>query len=586
MTKHTPDYLRARASNLSLRSAALASSSASLAAPVAAMPSPFAAARAQPAKAVSDEARYLIAGDLMNEVARRALRACIRCAVQLPYGVDHIVQAPECPVCAVRDCRPEVFTKPFCDFLTGSPTVFHAVDYFKAKLDEAGYKELPARDDWTGKVKAGGQYYVTRNGSSLIAFAVGQAYKPGNGVAMIAGHIDALTARLKPVSSKPNKAGYVQLGVAPYAGSLNQTWWDRDLSIGGRVVVRDEETGKTAVRLVKVDWPIARVPTLAPHFGVGMMGTGNKETQAVPIIGLDNSDLFSAPGAAAGADETKPYLGGGPAGSFAASQPPKLVKLITSQLGLKSAASIVNWELELFDIQPAAVGGLDKEFIFAGRIDDKLCSWAAFEALLCATDHQDEGVVKLVALFDDEEIGSLLRQGAKGNFLPSVVERAVEALCGSSTTTTTTTPFGPGVVGRTYASSFLVSADVTHAVHPNFLSSYLDGHAPRLNVGVAVCADSNGHMTTDSVSTAILDRVAELSGCVNQTFMIRNDSRSGGTVGPSLSSAIGVRSADAGLPQLSMHSIRATTGALDPGLGVKFFKAFLDKFEKVDAEWH
>lgn len=318
-----------------------------------------------------------------------------------------------------------------------------------------------------------------------------------------------------------------------------------------------------------------------------MMGTKNKETQAVPIIGLDNSDLFSA---AAPAQETttKTYLGGsgGPAGSFAASQPPRLVKLITSELGLRSAASIVNWELELFDVQPATVGGLDKEFIFAGRIDDKLCSWAAFEALLCATDNQDEGVIKLVALFDDEEIGSLLRQGAKGNFLPLVVERAVEALCASSPSSPGQVAFGPGVVGRTYASSFLVSADVTHAVHPNFLNSYLDGHAPRLNVGVAVCADSNGHMTTDSVSTAILDRVAQLSGCVNQTFMIRNDSRSGGTVGPSLSSAMGVRSADAGLPQLSMHSVRATTGALDPGLGVKFFKGFLDNFEKVDAEWH
>lgn len=399
---------------------------------------------------------------------------------------------------------------------------------------------------------------------------------------MIAGHIDALTAKLKPVSSKPNRAGYLQLGVAPYAGALNETWWDRDLSIGGRVIVRDPSTGKTSTKLVKVDWPIARVPTLAPHFGVGMMGTNNKETQAVPIIGLDNSDLFSASSASAASDDVKPYLGGGPAGSFAASQPPKLVKLITSQLGLKSSAEIVNWELELFDLQPATVGGLDKEFIFAGRIDDKLCSWAALQGLLCASDDDKSGQIKLVALFDDEEIGSLLKQGAKSNLLPIVIERAVEALTEASDGKTT---FGPGVVGRTYANSFLVSADVTHAVHPNFMDKYLSGHAPRLNVGVAVCADSNGHMTTDPVSTAILDRVAQLSGCVNQTFMIRNDSRSGGTVGPSLSSAMGVRSADAGLPQLSMHSVRATTGALDPGLGVKFFRAFLDKFEEVDAEW-
>lgn len=114
--------------------------------------------------------------------------------------------------------------------------------------------KLPAREDWTGKIEPGGKYFVTRNGSSTIAFTVGKAYKPGNGVAIIAGHIDALTAKLKPVSNKPTKAGYVQLGVAPYAGALNETWWDRDLSIGGRVIVRDE-SGKTSSRLVKLDWP-------------------------------------------------------------------------------------------------------------------------------------------------------------------------------------------------------------------------------------------------------------------------------------------------------------------------------------------
>jgi aminopeptidase I len=114
--------------------------------------------------------------------------------------------------------------------------------------------KLPAREDWTGRIEAGGKYFVTRNGSSTIAFTVGKAYKPGNGVAIIAGHIDALTAKVKPVSNKPTKAGYVQLGVAQYAGALNETWWDRDLSIGGRVIVRDE-SGKTSSKLVKLDWP-------------------------------------------------------------------------------------------------------------------------------------------------------------------------------------------------------------------------------------------------------------------------------------------------------------------------------------------
>lgn len=308
-----------------------------------------------------------------------------------------------------------------------------------------------------------------------------------------------------------------------------------------------------------------------------MTGHGNRETEMVPIIGLDNSDLFPASDATTSNEQP---LGG--YGSFASTQPPKLVKLIAGELGIKDYSTILNWELELYDSQPAQTGGLDKEFIFAGRIDDKLCSWAAFMALLHAKQDEDDGVIKLVALFDDEEIGSLLRQGARGNFLPITIERAVESLAVAKGGEA----FGPGLLGRTYARSFLVSSDVTHAAHPNFGQTNLAGHTPRLNVGVALCVDASAHMTTDSVSMAILDRIATLSGTINQRHMIRNDSRSGGTVGPMLSAAMGVKAADVGIPQLSMHSIRATTGSLDPGLGLKFYKGFLDNWETVDGEWH
>ena len=301
-----------------------------------------------------------------------------------------------------------------------------------------------------------------------------------------------------------------------------------------------------------------------------MLGQNNPETEAVPIIGLDNSDI-----GAAGEFENL-TLGG--VGSFTATQPPKLVRAIAGELSISDYSSIVNWELEIFDTQPAQTGGLEREFIFAGRIDDKLCSWAALEGLLAsaASPAVDDGIIKMVGLFDDEEIGSYLRQGARGNFMPTVVERIAESFSKGGSA---------NVLSQTYANSFLISADVTHAVHPNFLGTYLEGHAPRLNVGLTVAADGNGHMTTDSVSTALLTRIAEKSDSKLQVFMIRNDSRSGGTVGPMLSSAMGVRAIDAGLPQLSMHSIRATTGALDPGLGVKIFKGFFDHFEKVDKEF-
>ncbi|KAI0471786.1 aminopeptidase-like protein [Xylariaceae sp. FL0804] len=585
MTQHTANFLRQRSSNMSLRVAPAASNSrlSSFA-----HPSEFEPPKREPAMRAAEKA--FVVGELHRQ---RTLTLCDACYRDIPerrtdsLALQLTSQKDACSACQIMASKPEAYTEPFCTFLRENPTIFHAVDYFKAKMTSLGFKALPARDDWTGKLEPGGKYFVTRNDSSVIAFTVGKAYKPGNGVAMIAGHIDALTARLKPVSTKPDAEGFVQLGVAPYAGALNETWWDRDLSIGGRVVVRDE-SGKTSTKLVKLDWPIARIPTLAPHFGVGMMGSNNKETEAVPIIGLDSSASSAAP--------VEPL---GPAGSFVSKQPPRLVKLIAGELGITQYSRIVNWELELFDLQPATVGGMDREFIFAGRIDDKLCSWAALEGLLASKaddDDEDSGIIKLVALFDDEEIGSLLRQGARGNLLPSVIERAVEALCGAANAASTTggggggggssRTFGPGVVGQTYARSFLVSADVTHAVHPNFASRYLADHAPRLNVGICLCADSNGHMTTDAVSTAVLARVCERAGCRAQVFMIRNDSRSGGTVGPALSSAMGVRAADAGMPQLSMHSVRATCGALDPGLGVKFFRGFLDHYEEVDGEWH
>ena len=188
-----------------------------------------------------------------------------------------------------------------------------------------------------------------------------------------------------------------------------------------------------------------------------------------------------------------------------------------------------------------------------------------------------DGIVKIVGLFDDEEIGSQLRQGARGNLLPSTIERICEAFAGNKC--------GANILAQTYANSFLVSADVSHAVNPNFLNAYLENHSPRLNVGIAIQADPNGHTTTDSISTAFLQRVAEKCGSKLQVFQIRNDSRSGGTVGPMLSSAMGMRAIDCGLPQLSMHSIRATTGSLDPGLGVKLFKGFFDHFEEVDREF-
>ena len=460
----------------------------------------------------------------------------------------------------------EVYCQPFCDFLTDNPTVFHAVDATKNFLKGAHWTELNEREAWV--LKPSGKYFVERNGSSLIAFVVGANYEPGNGAAILAGHVDALCAKLKPVSEVPNNAGYLQLGVAPYAGAMSDSWWDRDLGIGGRVLVK--EGTKIVTKLVKLDRPIARIPSLAPHFGAAAQGPFNKETQMTPIIGLEDGDSTPIP-------ITKG------ATAFVSKQPPALVRAIGNELGLseQTYSTIVNWELELFDIQPATVGGLNKEFIYGGRIDDKLCSWAAMQALTGSAlyDTRFSSLIKVVAWFDNEEIGSQLRQGAHSNFLPQVLERAVGSLSSKKH------HVNSDLLGRTYANSFLVSSDVTHAINPNFMEAYLRSASPKLNTGLVVCADANGHLTTDAVSTSILQRCAGRVGAKLQLFQIRNDSRSGGTVGPMLSSMTGIRAIDAGMPQLSMHSIRATTGSLDPGLGVIMFTGFLNGFEHVDKEF-
>ncbi|KAJ5948942.1 Vacuolar aspartyl aminopeptidase Lap4 [Penicillium verhagenii] len=495
-------------------------------------------------------------------------------AAQLPqlpdysYGMPAPVPAASKPAVTTAPINPDDYSKPYLEFMTSNPTIFHAVDTFAKQLEQHGYKKLSERAVWTSDLKRGGKFYVTRNSSSLIAFNIGKEYESGNGVAIVAGHVDALTAKLKPVSKLPVKAGFEQLGVAPYAGALNDTWWDRDLGIGGRVLVKNPDTGKVETKLVKLDWPIARIPTLAPHFGTPANGPFNKETQMVPIIGVDNSDLF---------EKSPTQSINIKAGTFAATQPEKLVKVISKEIGVTDYSTILEWELELFDIQPAQFGGLEKDLIFAGRIDDKLCCYAAQEGLLASDDNKSPGIVKAVGMFDDEEIGSLLRQGAKSNFMGSVIERITEAFA--------TQNYGPNLLSQTVANSFLVSSDVIHSVNPNFLNVYLENHSPRLNVGVTVSADSNGHMTTDSVSSGMLKEIASRCDSKLQVFQIRNDSRSGGTIGPMTSAQIGMRAIDCGIPQLSMHSIRATTGRLDPGLGVKLFKGVFDYYEEVDKEF-
>jgi len=470
------------------------------------------------------------------------------------------------------DVVPE-YAEEFCSFIDECVTTYHACVYFKCELDQAGYIELKEKEDWVPKLKAGGKYYVTRNTSSIIAFAIGEQYSPGNGFAMITSHIDALCMKVKPVS-RADKDGFDRIAVAPYAGGgasqsfdgSFSTWWDRDLGLGGRVLLKGPD-GKIVQKLVNLPKPVARIPSLAAHFGEPAKGPFNYEINMVPVVGM------TAPGT----EEAVPTAMG-------KQHSTRMLKAVAKELGV-SVVDIVDFDLELFDKTPSCLLGLSSEFISAPRIDDKMCSFAAMVALINATTDDSymgqSGVVSIVGCFDMEEVGSVLRHGAKSNFMQTVMERIIESQIGAKGDDVTTNT--ANLYGITVANSFMISADVNHAYNPDFDGIYMSGAAPLLNVGVVIACDPNGHFTTVAPSIAFARTVAEMSDVPTQLFQIRNDSRSGGTVGPMLSERLGIPAIDLSICQMSMHSIRALTGAKDPGFGVKYMEGFFRHYQTVSG---
>ncbi|CEP60921.1 metalloaminopeptidase APE1 LALA0_S02e02718g [Lachancea lanzarotensis] len=449
----------------------------------------------------------------------------------------------------------------YIDFTYESPTIYHVVDFFSKKLDDAGFTYLSEKSAW-GEVKPG-KYYTIRNGTNLAAFILGENWKYESGVGAIGAHIDALTVKLKPASQKDDVEGFQLLGVAPYGGTLSTLWFDRDLGIGGRVLVKDESSGKIEARLINSSpQPIAKIPSLAPHFGEPANGPFDKEDQAVPVIGYTSSDDSDED--EDHEDESKsPLYGKHPIG---------LLRYIADLANVK-VSQLVQLDLDLFDVQKGTLGGLKNELLFAPRIDDRICSFAALQSLI---DFSKEGSIpsetlNVVTLYDNEEVGSLSRQGAKGGLLESVVQRVAASLHGND----------PSILRTTFANSIILSADVNHMFNPNFKSVYLEHHRPKPNVGVTLSLDSNVHMSTDVVGVAFTEELAKLNGDRVQYFQIKNNSRSGGTIGPSIASQTGARTIDLGIAQLSMHSIRAATGSKDIGLAIKFFKGFFTNWRTV-----
>jgi len=408
------------------------------------------------------------------------------------------------------------FTAGLLDFIHQSPTPFHAVQNMVAVLEDAGFQCLNEQDLWFKQEKqVRGRYFITRNDSSIIAFDIKQPLRDA-GMRMLGAHTDSPCLKVKP-NPEMVRQGYLQLGVEVYGGALLNPWFDRDLSLAGRVSYEDEnKTLKHAL----VDWKqaIAVIPSLAIHLDreANDKRSINKQKHLPPVLMQVSDDNTS------------------------------LNDLLLELLKIQSikAASILDYELSFYDVQPPAIVGLNDDFIASARLDNLLSCYTGLMALLDEQNTQNT----LLVCNDHEEVGSVSAAGAQGNFLESVLTR----LAG-----------GAEEAGRMLASSLMISADNAHAVHPNFADKHDANHGPIINAGPVIKMNANQRYASNSETSAMFKQWCEQADVPVQSFVVRSDMGCGSTIGPITANNLGVRTVDVGVPTFAMHSIRELAGVKD-----------------------
>ncbi|KAI5820293.1 peptidase M18 [Pyronema omphalodes] len=469
----------------------------------------------------------------------------------------------------------------FLSFVNASPTPFHAVESAKQRLLKAGFSEIRERDSWTNTIKKGGRYFLTRNGSSIVAFGVGKKWQPGNGMALLGAHTDSPALRIKPVSKKFGENGsYIQVGVETYGGGLWHTWFDRDLSIAGRAMVKGEN-GNIISKLIKIDAPILRIPTLAIHLDRQENFAFNKETQLFPIAGLATAALNKKSGDdnTASTDASDEFS---PLAAITERHHAPIVERIAKEAGV-NVQDIVDFEMILYDTHQSCLGGMDDEFIYSGRLDNLMMSYCSVEGLIESLAHStsldEESGIRLISLFDHEEIGSQTAQGADSNLLPAIIRRLSILPCEGAAKVPEGSAYEECLI-----KSMLWSCDQAHAVHPNYPAKYESSHRPEMNKGPVIKINANARYATNSPGIVLAQEVAKLAQVPLQLFVVRNDSSCGSTIGPMLSAALGARTVDMGNPQLSMHSIRETGGSADVEHAVKLFRSYFEHYSALEPK--
>lgn len=428
----------------------------------------------------------------------------------------------------------EASARDLCTFVDASPSPYHAVAEATRRLSEAGFQVIAEGDAWPSKP---GRYVVHRGGS-LAAWSTEHLPARGEGGSgqstpsapfrVVGGHTDSPNLRISPHPDK-DAAGWDQLVVEVYGGPLLNSWLDRDLGLSGRVVVRDPSGPRgLAQHLVHVDDAVLRVPQLAIHLERGTNDglAINPQTQLTPIWGAS-----------------------GRAPSFAH----YLAELLDIAL-----RDVLAWDVMTHDLTPSGPLGREGDLIAAPRLDNLGTAYAGTAALIAALDHLDDAThIPLLVLFDHEEIGSTTSSGGDSTFLPAVLERIVLAAGG-----------GREDYLRALSGSLIISADMAHATHPNYVEKHEPNHRIAINGGPVLKVNTKGRYASDALGSAAFVRACEQAGVPMQVFRSRGDMPCGSTIGPMSAALTGATTVDVGAPMLSMHSARELTGAKDPGMYV------------------
>jgi len=431
------------------------------------------------------------------------------------------------------------FVNGLTEFIKNSPTPFHAVELMSAILERNGYRRLDEAEQWSmqGLQASGERFYVTRNDSSIIAFELNQPLAEA-GVRMVGAHTDSPCLKVKPNPEIVNNQ-YLQLGVEVYGGALLNPWFDRDLSLAGRVSYLNEN-GAIDHQLINLEKAIAIIPSLAIHL--------DREANNQREINSQN--------------HLPPILMKLPKGEIEDEADFNVIlqQIVNANLEQGEAVKILDYELSFYDTQAPAVIGLHDDFIASARLDNLLSCYTGLMALI--DDDTPAGTEKqnrLLVCNDHEEVGSMSAAGAQGPFLKSVLER----LCNSEEE-----------LSRTITQSTMISADNAHGVHPNYADKHDKNHGPILNEGPVIKVNANQRYATSSETGALFKHLCELADVPVQSFVVRSDMACGSTIGPITASELGVKTVDVGVPTFAMHSVRELAGRWDAFYLYRALKVF------------